>query len=125
MNIYHYLFYRLYKRQNTKYSKTESVVFAVIALSIFLFLNIFTLGIFFYRLNFLPVFIESKFQVIILVFLIIIINLLIFFRRKKYLNLESKYQGIKKKNNTIGTVVIILYVILSLIIFIIAVNFRR
>ena len=124
MNIYHYLFYRIYNRQNTKYSKTESVVFAVIALSCLLFLNIFTLGIFLYRLNFLPGFISSKFQVIVLIFLIIAINLLIFFRRKKYLEVELKFQELNKKNNTIGTVVIILYVILSFIVFIIATKFE-
>lgn len=125
MNIYHYLFYRIYKRQNTKFSKTESVIFSVIVLSSVLFLNIFTLGIFFYRLDFLPVFIESKFQVLILAFSIIVFNLLVFFRRKKYLYIESKFQEISKNKNTVGTIIIILYVVLSFIVFFLATNFRR
>lgn len=124
MNIYHYFFYRIYKRQNKRYSKTESVVFSAIVLSCLLFMNIFTLGIFFYRLNLLPFFVESKFQVIILAFLIIVINLLIFFRRKKYLDIESKFQGISKNKKTIGAIVIILYIVLTFILFILAVNFK-
>lgn len=125
MNPYNYLFYRIYKRHNSKYSKPESVFFACMVVSCIVFLNLFTVGIFLYRSKLIPLFVDSKLQSVLIVFLILIVNFYYFYGKKRYLAIESRYVNISNKRNNLGTFVILLYVFISLVIFIIAVNFKR
>lgn len=125
MNPYNYLFYRIYKRHNTKYSKPESVFFASMVVSCIIFLNLFTVGIFLYRSKLIPLFIGSKLQSLLLILLILAFNSYYFYSKKRYLGIEDNYVNISKKRNNLGTFFILLYVLISLVFFIIAVNFKR
>lgn len=122
MKYYHYIFYRIYRRHNHKYSKIESAYFATIMLSCLGFLNLVTIGVFFERINLIKFMFNSKWQAIIIIILLVIINLLIFMREKKFLEIENNFKTIINKKNSIGTMLIISYFVLSFIIFFIVLS---
>ena len=125
MNMYNYLFYRIYKRHNTKYSKHESAFFATMVQSCIIFLNLFTIGIYLSRNKIITYFLNSKVQAIILISFVMIFNFLYFFNKKKYLKIESRYSSVNKKTNNLGAFLIILYIIVTLFFFFVMINYKR
>lgn len=124
MNVYNYLFFRIYKRQNTRYSKNESAIFASIVVSCLLYLNLFTIGIFLFKYNVIPLFISSKTQAIVFIFILLLINIAYFNWKKKYLAIENKFLTLSICQNKIGLFLIFTYLIASLLFFIIGVNLK-
>ena len=125
MNLYNYLFYRIYKRQNTKFGKQESTFFASLIVSCLVYLNLFTLVIFLLKLDILPTIEINKIRAAIFGFIIMGVNTWIFFKNKKYLRIENKFSGLTKKENGIGLFFILLYVIMTIVFFITAVEYGR
>ena len=125
MNVYNYLFYRIYKRQNTKFDKQESTFFASMIVSCLIFFNVFTLAIFLFKLDILPTIKITKIRAIIFGIIILGINTWIFFKNKRYLEIENKFKTLDKRTNNIGLFYILGYVIMSFVLFIIAVNYGR
>ena len=124
MNIYNYLFFRIYKRHNTKYSKNESTFFASMVVSCLLYLNLFTIGIFLFKYKIIPLFISTKTQAIIGVFILLLFNIAYFNWRKRYLGIENKFLSLSIRQNRIGLYLIFTYLIASLLFFIIGVNLQ-
>ena len=124
MKIYQYLFYRLYKRQRTKFSEFESLIFALLTITAIIFVNFFTLEIFLNKMLLTPSIITSKSLVIIIMALIFSVNCFVFLMKKRYKNIEQKFQNETKKQKNIGTFIIIAYVVLSFILFFVSVNFK-
>jgi hypothetical protein len=125
MNVYNYLFYRIYKRQNTKFGKQESTFFASMIVSCLVFFNLFTLTIFLFKLDILPTIEITNIRAAIFGIIILGLNTWMFFKNKKYLRIENKFTGLTKKKNGIGLFFILLYVVMTFVIFIIAVNYGR
>ena len=124
MNIYNYLFFRIYRRHNTKYSKNESTFFASMVVSCLLYLNLFTIGIFLFKYKIIPFFISTKTQVIIGLFILLLFNIAYFNWRKRYLGIENKFISLSIRQNRIGLYLIFTYLISSLLFFIIGVNLQ-
>ena len=121
--IYKYLFYRLYKRQRTKFSEIESSLFAILTITAIIFVNLFTLDIFISKLFLLPSIYKTKSIVIISMTVIFGINCLIFLIKERYKDIELKFIHETKTQQNIGTFSIIAFIILSLILFFVAVNY--
>lgn len=124
MKLYKYFFYRLYKRQHTKFSEIESLIFALITMTTIVFLNIVTIDIFLAKLFSLTTIIDSIFSVVIVMAIIFGINCCLFLVNKNYKKFEERFRNESKIQNTWGTLWIIAYIIFSFILFFISVNFK-
>jgi len=93
--------------------------------SCLIFFNVFTLAIFLFKLDILPTIKITKIRAIIFGIIILGINTWIFFKNKRYLEIENKFKTLDKRTNNIGLFYILGYVIMSFVLFIIAVNYGR
>jgi len=110
-NPYYYLFYRLYKRQRSKFGVIESLNFTIITISSLNFINLFTLQILFDKLNIIPEYITSTVKAVSIILIIILINYFCFIYKKKYKSIVLKFDNYRKFK--FGTGLIIIYVVLS------------
>ena len=121
-NPYYYLFYRLYKRQRTKFGEFESVYFTIATISALFFINIYTLQILLAKLNIIPEYINSVAKGISIILILIVMNFFCFFYKKKYKSIEFKFDNYRKIKFGVGWIII--YVVLSFIAFFYVVNFK-
>jgi hypothetical protein len=119
LNPYYYLFYRLYKRQRTKFGEFESAFAATTAMSSLLFINIYTIEIFFEKFRIIRSLSISITFVVSFILLLIAANFSLFYIKKRYERIESYFDN-RKVN--FGLVLIISYVIISFVAFFYAVN---
>ena len=116
---YYYLFYRLYKRQRTKFGEFESAFAATSTMSALLFINIYTIEIFFEKYRIIrPLSISITF-VAFFILLLIASNFSLFYIRKRYERIVSYFDNSKV---FFGLVWIITYVVISFVAFFYAVN---
>ena len=119
---YYYLFYRIYKRQRTKFGEFESISAAAMGLSSLVFLNLFTIETLMEKLNVLPLFPFPVVLVIIIFLILMSSNTLYFYSKQRYKKIEALFENNKKIFFGLGWILI--YVALSFIVFFYAVNFR-
>jgi uncharacterized RDD family membrane protein YckC len=119
---YYYLFYRIYKRQRTKFGEFESISAAAMGLSSLVFLNLFTIETLMEKLNVLPLFPFPVVLVIIIFLILMSSNTLYFYSKQRYKKIEALFENNKKISFGLGWILI--YVALSFIVFFYAVNFR-
>jgi hypothetical protein len=119
---YYYLFYRIYKRQRTKFGEFESLFVACTAPSIIMFLNLYSIEILFEKLHLLPVSLISEKFIIIFLPVLIAINLLFFYSKGRYKKIEALFESHEKVVFGLGWIII--YVIFSFIAFFYIVNLK-
>jgi len=118
MNIYYYLFVRIFKRHNLKYGKNESVFFASAVLSCIIYLNLYTLVLYLNNLNVLPFSGFYSFYITVSGgIILLLINLLLFYNKKRFYKIESRYKKISTKKNRVGTIIILFYLVISFLLF--------
>jgi hypothetical protein len=123
--IYQYLFYRLYKRQRTKFSELESVIFSSITIALMLAINLLTLEIFANKLfSMHSILMNSKISGAIFIIVFSGLNCFYFLFNKRYLILEQRFGYASRNRNNWGTFGIIAYVIFSFFVFFISVHFN-
>jgi len=122
--IYQYLFYRLYKRQRTKFTEIESIIFAMLTITAILFVNFFTIDIFLHKLLLTPSTFSSIAIVIIVMAVFLCLNCWLFLVNKRYRKIEQKFSNESKTHQNIGTFIIIAYIVLSFVLFFISVSFK-
>src|SRR6056297_2954551 len=122
MNIYNYLFYRIYKRQNTKYSKLESALYSSAIITAPVSINLLTIKIFLQSLDVIPTITTKTIQDVLFMITLIVLNTIYFMMKKRYLEIENNFNKLSKKKNKIGLYCVILYFILTVVLFIIGVN---
>lgn len=121
MKIYDYFFYRLYKRtRKTNTDETYCVMTASLLIGLFSFFNLLTI-ISFLNLNSI---VNTKIVVVTILLAFSGLNFLFFLRKKRYKIIEEKYATESKKQNTIGTIGVFAYIILTLILFLIGANYK-
>jgi len=125
MNIYNYLFYRIYKRQNTKYSKLESALYSSAIITAPVSINLLTIKIFLQSLDVIPTITTKTIQDVLFMITLIVLNTIYFMMKKRYLGIENNFNKLSKKKNKIGLYCVILYFILTVVLFIIGVNIGR
>lgn len=114
MNIYHLIYYRIYK---ATYRTNKSVIewSSMIALSVLIYFNFISLVTIIDQGRLSKDFGEILFKWS--VFGILYINYLIFIRDKRYLNVVSEFSQNKKANSFTAGILILSYVILSPLLF--------
>jgi hypothetical protein len=123
MNIYYYLFIRIFKRHNLKYGKNESVFFASVVLSCIIYLNLYTLVLFLNNLNVLPFLrFDSIYITVSGGIILLLINLLLFYNKKRFYKIESRYKKVPNKKNRVGTIIILLYIVISFVLFFVVIK---
>lgn len=120
MRVYQYLFYRLYKRQLTKFSEFESLIFALLTITAIVFINLYTLDIGLNKLISTPALINSKVAVISAIIIIFGLNCFFFLLKKRYRDIEQKFGNETKEHKRLGLFGIIAYIIVSFVLFFIS-----
>lgn len=111
--IYSYLYYRLlfvFVKGNNEF---DGAILTSLALAIILFFNIMTLGVFLRKLEFIPWFINTKFQSIALILTISFFNIFIFCRNKHYQTIYEFHKHESRRSQIIGSILIIAYGLIS------------
>ena len=119
---YYYLFYRIYKRQRTKFGEFESVFVGITAPSILVFLNLYSIEILLEKLHLLPGSLISEKFVIIFLLSLMSLNFLFFYSKRRYKKIEALFENNRKVVFGLGW--IITYVILSFVAFFYIVNLK-
>lgn len=115
INPYTYTFYRIYKKQRTKFGEIESVFASLLGLSCLLFLNIFSILKIFEKVNILSIDLITKPIAIFIMVILIMFNCVFFYSKKKYLKIEMHFNNIRKIPFGLGWILI--YSALTIIIF--------
>jgi membrane protease YdiL (CAAX protease family) len=122
INPFYYLFYRLYKRQRTKFGVLESIVAASMVLCSLVFVNIFTLETLLEKLKIIPSNSINEEIVILFILILMISSVLFFYFHQRYKKIETIFENNKKVPFGLGW--ILLYIVLSFIFFFYVANLK-
>jgi len=117
MKIYDYFFYRLYILLRKKQDEAFGVWGTSIVLSVLIYFNLYTLSIFLYKKNLIPQLITSKAEIVAIALILFGANFYFFYRNKRYKIIEQKYSTESKTRNTIGNIGMILFIVLTFVLF--------
>ncbi len=110
---YYYLFYKIY-RFTQRLGNYEVSFSAMLGLSFLLFLNINAIYVSLFpvtKVNFND---HYSMPLIIVYIIVFIINYFLFIYKKRYKEIEKQFKNESKKNKRIGSLVVIVYAIISL-----------
>lgn len=117
MKVIGYFFFRIYSRNRKKSSNDfESVIYAIMSMTILLFVNIVPVFYFFCRRLSLPNFFECKPLTVAVMLIIAFVFFMHFYRNKHYTLVIKKYENEDKKHKIIGGWCIMVYIILTFVI---------
>jgi len=113
MAFFKYIFFRIFISYRKKHDEIESAITAMIFVSLFMFMNIFSLGGLLNNFELLPVFFKSKLQVTSFIIVLFFVNFYIFLYKKKY---KIIYERFTNSRNIKGNRwFVILYLIISVL----------
>jgi hypothetical protein len=119
INPYDYLFYRIFKRHHTTYSKHESAFAATVIISCLIYVNFVSICLTTNKVL-SPLIILNNISNLLSGFSILLLNIFYFFYKKRYLTIEEIFSSFTKKQNGIGLVLIYTYVTLTIAFFVYA-----
>lgn len=121
MKIIEYIYYKFY-RAHLKGSLNDIAPFAaIVSLSLAFFANIFIIGLFLRKIDFLPLFFSGKKQVIIFMICLFVLNYFLFLRNNRYKEIITEYEKESEPQRKKGNLIVWLYVVVSfLLIFAVA-----
>ena len=113
MNIYYYLFYKIY-RFTQRLGNYDVAFSAMLGFSFLLFLDINTIYISVFPVTNINFNNHYRTPLIILYIIVFIINYFLFIYKKRYKEIEKQFKNESTKNKRIGSIIVIVYVIISL-----------
>lgn len=114
MNIYYYLFYKIY-RFTQRLGNYDVAFSAMLGFSFLLFLDINTIYISVFPVTNINFNNHYRTPLIILYIIVFIINYFLFIYKKRYKEIEKQFKNESTKNKRIGSIIVIVYVIISLL----------
>jgi hypothetical protein len=111
MNVFDYLFYKLYRATLLGSLKDIAVFAATCYFSLLIFLNIFVVGAFLRKIDVIPVFLYGKVQLAILICIVIAINYFIFVHSGRYKQIIMDYEQEVESRRKKGNLIVWLYVL--------------
>ena len=116
-----YLYYKIYRANLIGSAKDIAEFMAPLYLSALVFINLFVLGAFLRKIDLLPIFFQSKKQVVVFIIFLFAFNNFLFLYKKRYKKIISKYEQESEKERKKGNLIVWLYVIISfLLIFVVS-----
>lgn len=122
MNVFKNIFNWVYRRQRTRFGKTESAIVGVLALSILIWINIKSLLMLFYYFEFIPKVLDSNFGAAISGSLVMLCIGVYIFTTKYYLKIENHSNNRKPKGQQIQNTFMISYVLMTFVFFLLMVR---
>lgn len=115
-----YIFFKLHMFFYKAQGQRDGAVIAMITLSCFLGLNIFTIISFLEGFKILPISNLNKNYLFVLALIMFTLCSIIFLRRRRYIQIESRFKNEQESKKIGGLILVILYFVLSIILFSIA-----
>lgn len=122
MNVFKNIFNWVYRRQRTRFGKTESAIVGVLALSILIWINIKSLLMLFYYFEFIPKVLDSNFGAAISGSLVMLCIGVYIFTTKYYLKIENHSNNRNPKGQQIQNTFMISYVLMTFVFFLLMVR---
>lgn len=113
MYFFKYIFYRIFSFYRKKHDEAESAITSMIFVSLFMFMNIFVVSGLLYNFKLLPVFFDSKIQVVIFMIALFGINYFILLYKKKYSLIISEVEKKPQSKGKLKGWLIVLYFLIS------------
>ena len=124
MKILDYLYYKIYRATLIGSLKDIAEFVTPLYLAGLIGLNLLVLGTFLRKINLLPVFFQSKKQVIVFMICLFAISLTLFLYRKRYKKIITKYRRENEQERKKGNLFVWIYVIISFLLIFIAAFYR-
>jgi len=122
MNVFKNIFNWVYKRQRTRFGKTESAIVGVLALSILIWINIKSFIMLFYYFEFIPNVLDSNFEAALSGSLVMLCVGVYIFTTKYHLKIESQSSIKNLKGQQIKNTFLISYILLTFVFFLLMVR---
>lgn len=117
MGVFKNIFFGVYKKQRTRYGKTESAIVAILALSILIWINLKSLLLLFNYVDLLPETLDSNLEAALSGLFIMICLGIYIFTTKCYLKIENQTMNISSRGQQFEKVIVLSYILVTFVFF--------
>jgi hypothetical protein len=115
MKILDYLYYKIYRANLIGSAKDIAEFVSPLYFSALIFINLFVLGVFLRKTDLLPIFLQSKKQVVVFMICLFVVFNFLFLYRGRYRRIISKFEKESEQQRKRGNLIVWMYIIISFI----------